>query len=218
MQTVFIAGASGYIGCGLCDELARRGHSVIALVRPGSVNKLSAACRVVVGDGLNADSYAAQVPPGCTFIHLVGVAHPSASKAQDFLSVDLASVHASLRAATHAAHFVYVSVAQPAPVMAAYVRARQAAERLIVQSGLSATILRPWYVLGLGHRWPYLLLPLYWIFERLPATAQTARRLGLVTLLQMLQALVFAVEHPVAGLRVFDVPRIRTPDQISLRG
>jgi uncharacterized protein YbjT (DUF2867 family) len=212
MQTVFIAGASGYIGSRLCDELTRRGHTVIALARPGSVRKLPAACRVVVGDALNADSYAAQVPPGCTFIHLVGVAHPSPSKAQDFLSVDLASVYASLRAATHAAHFVYISVAQPAPLMAAYIRARQAAERLIVQSGLSASILRPWYVLGPGHRWPNLLLPLYWIFERVPATAPIARRLGLVTLRQMLNALVYAVEHPVAGSRVFDVPRIRTPD------
>ena len=136
MQTVFITGASGYIGRSLCDVLTRRGHSVIALLRPGSVHKLPTACRVIVGDALNADSYAAHVPSGCIFIHLVGVAHPSPRKAQQFLSIDLASVRASLRAATLATHFVYVSVAQPAPVMGAYIRARQAAERLIAQSGL----------------------------------------------------------------------------------
>lgn len=212
MQTVFIAGATGYIGRRLCAELVRRGHTVIALARPGSAVKVPAGCRVAVGNALNMDSYAAQVPPGCTFIHLVGVAHPSPAKAAQFLSVDLASVYSSLRAARGAAHFVYISVAQPAPVMAAYVRARQAAEQLIARSGLTATILRPWYVLGPGHRWPWLLLPWYWIFERIPSTAQTARRLGLVTITQMLNALVYAVEHPVAGSRVFDVPRIRAPD------
>ena len=193
-------------------ELVRRGHTVIALARPGSADKVPAGCRVVVGNALDADSYAAQVPPGCTFIHLVGVAHPSPAKAQQFLSVDLASVYSSLRAASGAAHFVYISVAQPAPVMAAYLRVRQAAEQLIAQSGLAATILRPWYVLGPGHRWPWLLLPWYWIFERIPSTAQTARRLGLVTITQMLNVLVYVVEHPVAGSRVFDVPRIRAPD------
>lgn len=212
LQTVFIAGATGYIGRRLCGELTRRGHTVIALARAASTDKVPVGCRVIVGNALDADSYSSLVPPGCTFIHLVGVAHPSSAKARHFLSVDLASVYASLRAATHAAHFVYISVAQPAPVMAAYIHARQAAEQLITQSGLSATILRPWYVLGPGHRWPWLLLPVYWIFERIPSTAQIARRLGMVTITQMLNALVYAVEHPVAGSRVFDVPRIRAPD------
>ena len=211
VQTVFIAGATGYIGRRLCAELMRRGHTVIALARAGSTDKVPVGCRVIVGNALDADSYSSQVPLDCTFIHLVGVAYPSPAKAQHFLSVDLASVYASLRAATHAAHFVYISVAQPAPVMAAYVRARQAAEQLIAHSGLAVTIFRPWYVLGPGHRWPWLLLPGYWIFERIPSTAQIARRLGMVTITQMVNALVYAVEHPIAGSRIFDVPRIRAP-------
>ena len=208
-KTVFIAGATGYIGQRLCAELTQRGHTVFALARPGSQGKLPTACRVVLGDALNADSYAAQVPPGCTFVHLVGVAHPSPAKAQQFIDVDLASVRVSLSTAQHAAHFVYMSVAQPAPVMRAYIQARQAAEALIACSGLPATILRPWYVLGPGHRWPMLLLPLYWLCERLPATAPSARRLGLVTLAQMLGALTYAMEQAGPGQQVLDVPRIR---------
>ena len=101
VQTVFIAGATGYIGRRLCAELMRRGHTVIALARAGSTDKVPVGCRVIVGNALDADSYSSQVPPGCTFIHLVGVAHPSPAKARHFLSVDLASVYASLRAATH---------------------------------------------------------------------------------------------------------------------
>jgi hypothetical protein len=52
-------------------------------------------------------------------------------------------------------HFVYVSVAHPAPVMKAYVEVRMQCE----ESGLNTTILRPWYVPG--HDWPYLLKPGY---------------------------------------------------------
>lgn len=208
-KTVFVAGATGYIGQRLCAALLQRGHPVIALARPGSQAKVAAGCRVVLGNALDAQSYAAEVPPGCIFVHLVGVVHPSPAKAQQFIDVDLVSVRASLSAAQRAAHFVYVSVAQPAPVMAAYIRARQAAEQLIAQSGLDATILRPWYVLGPGHRWPIFLLPLYWLCERLPSTAQSAQRLGLVTLAQMLNALTYAVEHAAPGQQIYDVEKIR---------
>jgi uncharacterized protein YbjT (DUF2867 family) len=63
-------------------------------------------------------------------------------------------MRASVSAASKAGiqHFIYVSVAHPAPVMKAYIAARSEAESLLKQSGLNSTILRPWYVLGPGHR------------------------------------------------------------------
>lgn len=64
-------------------------------------------------------------------------------------------------------------------------------------------------MLGPGHRWPVLLLPLYRLFECLPATRDTARRLGLVHLPQMVATLVYAVEHPATGIRIIEVPQIR---------
>src|SRR3546814_9862378 len=65
--------------------------------------------------------------------------------------------------------FVYVSVAQPAPVMRAYVEARKRGEALIRNSALNATILRPWYVIGPGRRWPLMFEPLYRIAAYVPA-------------------------------------------------
>lgn len=94
-------------------------------------------------------------------------------------------------------------------MMKAYLAVRAEVEAALRASGLNATILRPWYVLGPGHRWPYLLLPVYWLMERLPSTRDSARRLGLVTLPQMLQTLVRAVETPAAGIRIWGVPQIR---------
>ena len=106
-------------------------------------------------------------------------------------------------------HFVYVSVAHPAPMMHAYIAVRSECEAAIESAGLNATILRPWYVLGPGHQWPYLLLPIYKIAEWIPQTRKGAQRLGLVTLEQMLNALTFAVENPVQGIRLMGVPEIR---------
>lgn len=144
-------------------------------------------------------------------MQLVGVSHPSPAKAAEFRSVDLASVRASAEAASAAGveHFVYVSVAQPAPAMKAYAAVRAEGEAIVRATGMNATFLRPWYVLGPGHCWPYLLVPFYWLFERLPPTRETAMRVGLVTLRQMVAALVRAVENPARGVRIVEVPEIR---------
>ena len=79
-----------------------------------------------------------------------------------------------------------VGVAYPAPAMHAYIAARTACETELCASGVNATILRPWYVLGPEHRWPYALIPFYWLAERIPSTREGARRLGLITVAQML--------------------------------
>jgi uncharacterized protein YbjT (DUF2867 family) len=210
-RRVFITGGTGYLGRALVAELLRRGHEVRALVRRGSEGKLPAGCEAVVGDPLDGASFAASVAPSDTFVQLVGVPRPSPAKARQFREVDLVSGRASVDAARAAgvAHFVYVSVAQPAPVMKAYQEVRAEVEALLRGSGMRATVLRPWYVLGPGHRWPYLLLPFYKLMESLPSKRETALRLGLVTHAQMVAALVSAVEDPAPDFRVVAVPEIR---------
>jgi uncharacterized protein YbjT (DUF2867 family) len=93
--------------------------------------------------------------------------------------------------------------------MQAYIEARMEAEALLAASGLPSTVVRPWYVLGPGHRWPLALRPFYWILERITSTRETARRLGLVTLEQMVTTLAWAVEHPAKETRILEVPDIR---------
>ena len=179
--------------------------------RPGSERKAPSGAEVVLGDALDGDSFAGRVQPCDTLVHLVGVSHPAPWKANLFRAVDLVSVKASLDAARAARirHFVYVSVAHPAPVMKAYIAVREECEELVRRSRLDATILRPWYVLGPGHRWPYVLWPAYWIAERIPLTRAGARRLGLVSLRQMTERLLWAVRNPCRGVRVLEVEDIR---------
>jgi uncharacterized protein YbjT (DUF2867 family) len=210
LNSVFIAGSTGYLGTRLADRLLQKGYRVQALVRKGSEKKVPAGCLVVEGNALDANSYRSSIESE-TFVHLIGVNHPSPSKAELFRSIDLPAATASIDAAIAAniKHFVYVSVAHPAPVMKAYVQTRIEAEEKLRASGLNATILRPWYVLGPGHRWAYVLIPFYKIFEMFPATREGAIRCGLVTLNQMLAALMNAVENPVTGIRVLAVPEIR---------
>ncbi len=73
---------------------------------------------------------------------------------------------------------------------------------------MNATILRPWYVLGPGHYWPYFLKPGYWLARQVPSLRESATRLGLVTWKQMIAALASSVETPLMGIRVVEVPEI----------
>ncbi len=208
---IFVTGGTGYLGRPLVARLMARGHRVRALVRRGSEGRLHPGVDPVVANALDAASFSTAVAPADTLVHLIGTPNPSPAKAAEFRRVDLTSTRAAVTAATASGvkHFVYLSVAHPAPVMRAYIAVRQEGEALVTDSGIPATILRPWYVLGPGHNWPYLLLPVYWVAGLLPATREGARRLGLVTLPQMITAMVRAVEEPAAGVRVVEVPEIR---------
>jgi uncharacterized protein YbjT (DUF2867 family) len=160
---------------------------------------------------LDAASFSANVGPADTFVHLVGTPHPAPWKEREFRAVDLESLRASATAAASGGvrHFIYVSVAHPAPVMKAYIQVRRECEEILRDQSFASTILRPWYVLGPGHQWPVMLKPLYALLALLPATGEVARRLGLVTLEQMITALAWAVENPPEQTRILDVPAIR---------
>jgi nucleoside-diphosphate-sugar epimerase len=179
-------------------------------VRPRSEGKLPSGAEAILGNALDSSGWASQVAPADTFVHLVGTPHPSPSKAAEFAAIDLPSIKASVAAAVDAriGHFIYVSVAHPAPMMHAYIAVRSQGEALIRANALNATILRPWYVLGPGHWWPYALVPFYAIARMIPSTRDGALRLGLVTHAQMIRALTDAVEHPATGVRIAGVPEI----------
>jgi len=211
VANVFITGGTGYIGSRLIPELLRRGHAVRALVRNGSDAKLPAGATIVRGNALDLGTFAGQVAPSDTFVQLVGVAHPSPAKARQFRDVDLVSVTASAAAARGAGvrHFIYLSVAQPAPVMRDYIAVRAEGERLVRETGIAATFVRPWYVLGPGHRWPYLILPLYWLWGLSPRSRDTARRLYPVKLRNVIRAIADAVDAPPNGVRIIEAPEMR---------
>ena len=210
---ILVTGGTGYIGRNLIPLLLARGHRVRVLTRAESAQRVPAGATSVVGDALSDDSIATALHAGDTLIHLVGTPHPTPSKADQFEKVDLISIRASVNAAQRVKirHLVYVSVAQPAPIMQAYLWVRSLGEAMIREARLTATIVRPWYVLGPGRRWPKVIVPLYKLAEAIPATRATAERLGLVTIEQFVNAMVSGAENPPASgqQRIVDVPGIR---------
>ena len=221
IKQVFVTGATGYTGRALINVLLQRGHRVRALARAASAKRVPQGAEVVIGDALDSESFAAKIESGDTLVHLIGTPHPSPAKASEFVRVDLASIHAAVQAAARArcAHLVYVSVAQPAPVMHAYLEVRKQGEEAIARAGLTATVLRPWYVTGPGHRWPLLLIPFYALGKKVPAFRESCMRLDLIPLDAFVRAMVWSVENPPAlqqQVRVMDVPAMKVLHAVNV--
>ena len=214
MSRIFISGGTGYLGLALIPSLLERGHSVKALARSRSERKLPEHVEIVNGNALDAATFSCV--GGDTFIHLVGTPHPAPWKGAEFRAIDLPALQASVKTAVEGgiSHFLFLSVAQPAPIMQAYISVRQQCEATIRDAGLTATIFRPWYVLGPRHRWPAALLPLYWIARKIPTLRDGSRRLQLVTLQQMTSCMVWAVENPPLQTRVLGAAEIATFDRV----
>lgn len=213
MKQIFITGGTGYMGSRLIKMLFAQGYKVKALVRKDSENKLPAGCDYVIANPFDAKSFEKEIPSDATFIQLLGVAHPGPKKKEQFKTIDLASAKASASAAREACvkHFVYVSVAQTSTnIMKDYQECRAAGEAYIRSTAIAATFIRPWYVVGPGHYWPLLFSPLFKILEWIPSTSRKAKALRLVSLKQMLNTLMYAIEHsPDNGVDVIEIERIR---------
>ncbi|MGC4099954.1 SDR family oxidoreductase [Ferruginibacter sp.] len=214
MQTVFITGGTGYIGTRLIKALLQQGnYSVRAIVRQGSEHKLPAGCEVIVGNALNAVSYQEHIAPATIFVHLIGVAHPSPAKKEQFKNIDRVSVLQAAKAAAHAGiqHFVYLSVSMyPTNIMKDFQQVRAEGEAILSQQPFTTSFIRPWYVLGPGHWWPVLLKPLFAVMKLFPSKKQAAIYLDTVTIRQMIRALVDCIDHPPATNTIYDVPKIKS--------
>lgn len=210
---ILVTGGTGYIGRHLIPLLVARGHRLRVLAREQSLGRVPLGAVGVAGDALNAESVASAMRPGDTVIHLVGTPHPSPSKADQFEKVDLVSIRSTVSAARKVgiAQLIYVSVAQPAPIMQSYLWVRMLGETMIREAGLTASIVRPWYVLGPGHWWPKLIRQLYKLAELIPPLRPMVERLGLLNIEQMVTAMAYAVENPPQNgqRRIYDVPAIR---------
>jgi nucleoside-diphosphate-sugar epimerase len=210
MKSIFVTGGTGYIGSRLIRELIKRKFSVNALVRKGSETKLPTGAAAAFGNALDASTFASQISPSQIFIHMIGVAHPSPRKRQQFIDIDLKSIQESVKAAKdqNIEHFIYISVA-PTNIMKDFSDVRMQGEKLIRENFPNATFLRPFYVLGPGHYWPLLLTPLFKILSLTKSGKEKGERLGLIWIGQMVNALSWSVENPAIGIRILEVKDIR---------
>ncbi len=211
MQNIFITGGTGYIGTRLIKALQKDEYNIRALVRKGSENKLPQGCEIITGNALDALSYQNNILTASIFVHLIGVAHPSPSKKEQFQKIDMVSIQEAVKAAMFAQvnHFIYLSVSQyPTNIMKDFQQVRAEGEQLLLQTNFKTSFIRPWYVLGPGHWWPLLLRPFLFI-AKYAGKREAAENLDTVSIKQMIHVLVHAIENPPEKNIIYDVRSIK---------
>jgi nucleoside-diphosphate-sugar epimerase len=167
---IFVTGASGFIGSALCAQLLDRGHDVCALVRrPGSEPPGTRAVAGELSDGARLSESLAAERPDCV-IHLAAeIASQRSAEKIHAVNVEGTSrlIDACLALAgpdpTSGPRFVFASTVvtgdahgalltedTPLPVETPYGRSKQEGERLVLDCGLPAVVIRPSHVYGPG--------------------------------------------------------------------
>ena len=168
---VLVTGASGFVGRVTCDELVRRGHEVVALVRrPGSEPP---GTKVQIGDLTDAASLQEAVPsqrPDAV-IHLAAEI-ASQRDARKVWEVNAEGTRRVVEGClsmggegdggraprfvlastvvTGEAHGELLEPDRPLPVETPYGASKQEAEKIALESGLDAVVVRPSHVYGPG--------------------------------------------------------------------
>jgi len=165
-----VTGASGFIGGALCGQLLERGHEVSALVRRAGSEP--SGTRPVAGDlrdGPGLSRALAGERPDCV-VHLAAeIASQRSERKLHEVNVEgtarlvdaclgLAGAEAQTgprlvfasTVVTGDAHGALLTEDEPLPVQTPYGRAKQEGERLVLDSGLPAVVIRPSHVYGPG--------------------------------------------------------------------
>jgi uncharacterized protein YbjT (DUF2867 family) len=148
---VFLAGASGYVGSRVLDDLVAAGHEVVALAHSDrsleEIAKRNPNVNIVKGDVTNAEKMLRAVPHGTdAIVYLPGLLREAPSKGITFRAVHVDGVRNLLHTAkaVGATRWIQMSALGARPnAPTAYYRTKWEAEELVRTSGLDWTILRP---------------------------------------------------------------------------
>lgn len=215
---ILVTGASGFIGRALCRDLLARGQEVAALVRrtgsqpPGS--------RPLIGDledGERLRQLLAAERPDCV-VHLAAeIASQRSERKLREVNVEgtarlVAACSALAGEGSTGPRVVFASTVvtgdargallteeQPLPVQTPYGRSKQAGERLVLESGLPAVVVRPSHVYGPGGWYENELIAQLRRPGRFAVIGSGRNLWDVVHVDDVVSALVLGIEHALPG-------------------
>jgi NADH dehydrogenase len=177
MATVFLDGATGFVGRAVLRELLRRGHRVRAITRSGTLPTVDERVLAVRGDLFDPASLDAAMKTCDAAVHLVGIIEEKPAEQVTFQRIHVEGTRNVVEAATRAGvrRLVHMSaLGTRADAVAEYHRTKWQAEQFVRASSLEWTILRPSMIHGpdgefirmaadwaRGRRLPFLFMPYF---------------------------------------------------------
>lgn len=150
-MSVFIAGATGFVGGHLVDNLLSQGHKLKCLARSEKAKESLSAkgVEVIHGDITTPDTLKGILQPEDFVIHLVGIIEEKGKATFGSIHVDGTSnlVNEAKRAGVR--HFFYQSaLGADINSWSGYLKTKAEAEDIVKRSGLKYTIFRPSLIIG----------------------------------------------------------------------
>lgn len=211
-MTVFVTGATGYVGGFIVDHLIAAGHQARCLVRSAEKGqRLSIkGAQIHLGDATLPETLVGALSGCDAVIHLVAVIQEIPSKNITFERLNFEGTKNIVAAAKAQGvnRFLHMSALgadenSPTP----YFRTKGAAERYVRESGLNYTFFRPSFIYGPGDAVYTMLAKL---LKRLPfgfypLFGDGQYRHQPVSILDVARGFVNALKNPKAFLKTYDV-------------
>lgn len=152
---VFVTGGTGFVGSFLLSQLVDAGHQVVALVRPGSEDKVISSSEVKIhpGDVTDPASLGGGMQGCDAVIHLVGIIRELPDKGVTFERLHVEATRNMLAATSNSGikRYLHMSTNGARPeAESTYHTTKWRAEECVRESSLDWTIFRPSLIFGPG--------------------------------------------------------------------
>lgn len=208
--SVFLTGATGFVGSAIFHKLLARGYEVRCLVRPGSESKLHRAPGVlpVPGDVVSPEGLGESMRGCQAVIHLVGIIreYPGRGITFDRLHAQATRNMVKVARAAGVRRYIQMSALGARPdARSRYHRSKYAAEEAIRTSDLEWTIFRPSVIFGPGDGFVTLLARVIRWSPLIPIIGSGRNRLQPVAVENVAEGFVGAIERPGTAGKVYEV-------------
>ncbi len=198
---VFVTGGTGFVGNEVLRQCAAAGHTVRALVRPGSEGKLPVLAGVEIhhGDATDIDTLGKGLRGCDAVIHLVGIIREFPSKGITFERLHVFATDNVVAAARDQKVRRYLQMSANGTrknAVSPYHRTKWRAEEGVRSSGLDWTIFRPSLIFGPGDGFVSLLAELIRKLPMVPVIGDGKYRMSPVAVADVAAGFVRALERP----------------------
>ncbi len=207
-MSIFIAGATGFVGGHLVNDLLSRKHKVRCLVRSEKKGDLLSArgAEVVKGDITHPETISNLLGSEDFVVHLVGIIEEKGSATFRSIHVEGTANLVSEARRAGVKHFFYQSALGAAKdSRSGYLRTKAEAEEIVKQSGLNYTIFRPSLIIGPWDGFTKKVLDMIRLSPVIPIPGHGSAKFQPVYIKDWLRCIDMVIDDPARFLATFDI-------------
>lgn len=205
---IFIAGASGFVGGHLVDDLVAKGQRVRCLARSERAKKTLSAkgAEVISGDITNSGNLNGILNPDDFVVHLVGIIEEKGGATFESVHCNGTTNLVAEAKRSGVRHFFYQSaLGADKNSWSGYLKTKAEAEEIVMQSGLPYTIFRPSLIIGPWDGFTRKLVDMIKLSPVLPIPGEGKAKFQPIYIKDWLKCIGRVIEKPGAYRATYDI-------------